>query len=90
MNRSSVASFLWEMQIEIEWGRRIKSTAIKKAAKTLTSQNPNFNANFENNKELIKNIELPDKGTRNKIAGYITRLKRAEKSLKTIKTTNAQ
>ena len=57
---------------------RIKSTAIKKAARTLVVE-PEFSNDFNKNKELLKVYVLPDKGTRNKIAGYITRLKKAEK-----------
>ena len=57
---------------------RIKSTAIKKAARTLVEQEPSFTGNFEENKKLLQVYTLPDKGTRNKIAGYITRLKKAE------------
>ena len=55
---------------------RIKSTAIKKAGRTLAVE-PNFSTNFEKNKEALKAYTLPDKSTRNKIAGYISRLKRS-------------
>ena len=61
---------------------RIKSMAIKRAAKTLFSQSPEFSIEFNKNKELIANQTLPDKGTRNKIAGYLVRLKRTELALK--------
>ena len=57
---------------------RIKSTTIKKAARTLISENPNFTDSFEENKILLKPYTLPDKSTRNKIAGYITRFKKLE------------
>ncbi|MAG07522.1 30S ribosomal protein S17e [Candidatus Pacearchaeota archaeon] len=57
---------------------RIKSTAIKRTSKTLVSENPNFTTKFEENKKLLNSYTLPDKGTRNKIAGYIARLKKVE------------
>lgn len=61
---------------------RIKSTAIKRAAKTLILKEDSFTDNFENNKDVLKKYTLPDKGTRNKIAGYIVRLKDAENNMK--------
>lgn len=51
---------------------RIKSTLIKRAAKQLLSENL-FNEDFEHNKKVLGN-SLPDKTTRNKVAGYISRL----------------
>lgn len=57
---------------------RIKSKAIKRAAKTLLEQEKEFTKDFNKNKELLSSYELPDKGTRNKIAGYITKLKKSE------------
>ena len=56
---------------------RIKSTAIKRAARTLLSRE-SFTTDFDQNKEILKPYTLPDKGTRNKIAGYLVRLKIAE------------
>ena len=56
---------------------RIKSLQIKRAAKALMSDNSDFTTDFDKNKEVLKSYTLPDKGTRNKIAGYIARLKRA-------------
>ena len=56
----------------------IKSKLIKRTAKTLLSENSHFTADFENNKKQLEGIELPDKHTRNKIAGYLARLKKAE------------
>ncbi|MEA3329812.1 MAG: 30S ribosomal protein S17e [Nanoarchaeota archaeon] len=58
---------------------RIKSTAIKRTSRTLISENPDLCEDFEKNKEVLKIYNLPDKGTRNKIAGYIARLKKVEK-----------
>ncbi|MBS3099860.1 30S ribosomal protein S17e [Candidatus Pacearchaeota archaeon] len=57
---------------------RIKSAAIKRAARILSGKRPGFSSSFEGNKMALKNTELPDKSTKNKIAGYITRMKRYE------------
>jgi len=62
---------------------RIKSKLVKRTAITLLKEENLFNGKFENNKELIKGL-TPSKKTRNQIAGYITRKKRAE--LKPVKT----
>jgi len=56
---------------------RIKSLQIKRAAKAFMHDNSNFTTDFKENKEVLKDYTLPDKGTRNKVAGYIARLKRA-------------
>ena len=61
---------------------RIKSTAIKRAAKILYSRSAEFTIDFNKNKKLLENQTLPDKGTRNKIAGYLVKLKKAELSLR--------
>ncbi len=56
---------------------RIKSLLIKRASKQLMEQGHNFTEDFENNKKILGNT-MPSKSLRNKIAGYIARLKRAE------------
>ncbi|MBI2628808.1 30S ribosomal protein S17e [Candidatus Pacearchaeota archaeon] len=56
---------------------RIKSSLIKRTAKTLVKENSSLSPNFDENKITLQKYTLPDKGTRNKIAGYIVRLKRA-------------
>ncbi len=56
---------------------RIKSSLIKRTAKTLVKENSSLNSDFGDNKKMLEDYKLPDKGTRNKIAGYIVRLKRA-------------
>lgn len=58
---------------------RIKSSLIKRTARLLVKRNEEFSSNFNENKDLLKEHSLPDKGTRNKIAGYIVRIKRAGK-----------
>ena len=60
---------------------RIKSTAIKRASKALLNRE-SFTTNFGENKKLLENYNLPDKGTRNKIAGYLVRLTIAKNTLK--------
>ncbi|MEM4703067.1 MAG: 30S ribosomal protein S17e [Candidatus Pacearchaeota archaeon] len=55
---------------------RVKSTAIKKTAKKLFEEhNELFTEKFEENKLRVQELVECDKKTRNKIAGYITRLK---------------
>ncbi len=58
---------------------RIKSMAIKRNARELIILEPSLTEDFDKNKEILQQYDLPDKGTRNKIAGYIARLKKAEK-----------
>ena len=57
---------------------RIKSLMVKRAAqKMLESQNP-FTDSFEHNKKILADT-MPSKSIRNKIAGYIARLKKVKK-----------
>ena len=58
---------------------RIKSKAIKRTSRILIKDNPDLTTSFEKNKEVLKIYTLPDKSTRNKIAGYLARLKKVEK-----------
>ena len=57
---------------------RIKSTMVKRAANQLLKEENIFDETFEHNKNLLKG-SMPSKSIRNKIAGYLARLKRAEK-----------
>ena len=61
---------------------RISSMAIKRTARTLVKENTDLVSNFEKNKEVLNIYVLPDKQTRNKIAGYITRMKKSESKKK--------
>jgi len=56
---------------------RIKSTAIKRTSRTLIEREKDLTTDFSKNKKILESYTLPDKGTRNKIAGYIARLKKA-------------
>ena len=56
---------------------RIKSTMVKRAAEQLMHQNAGFASSFETNKKSLRGL-MPSKSTRNKIAGYIARLVKAE------------
>jgi len=56
---------------------RIKSLLIKRASKQLIEGDMPFTPSFETNKKLLNNT-MPSKRIRNKIAGYITRLKKME------------
>lgn len=54
---------------------RIKSTMIKKAARQLSlSDSDKFTTDFNHNKKILQGSKLPSKSTRNKIAGYISRV----------------
>jgi ribosomal protein S17E len=57
---------------------RIKSLMVKRAAKQLLDGENEFDGTFEKNKKLLGRT-MPSKSIRNKIAGYIARLKKAEK-----------
>lgn len=56
---------------------RIKSALIKRTARQLIKE-PMFGDTFEHNKKILKD-SMPSKKTRNRIAGYMGHLKRAEK-----------
>lgn len=56
---------------------RIKSTMVKRAAQQLLDGENDFNDSFEHNKKLLNNT-MPSKPIRNRIAGYIGRLKRVK------------
>jgi len=60
---------------------RIKSKMIKRAAKQLIEKDKRFIDKFENNKKVLAE-SMPSKPIRNKIAGYIARLKRMEQTKK--------
>lgn len=67
---------------------RIKSLMVKRAAKQLlkkTSETDTYNESFEHNKKILGSGNLPSKSIRNKIAGYLARLKRMEKNPRPIK-----
>jgi len=64
---------------------RISSKQIKRTTRTLLKEQEGFSSKFEENKKTLKSYNLPDKHTRNKIAGYATRLKKAEKLKKSKK-----
>ena len=59
---------------------RIKSALIKRTSEKLVEQeDEKFNGTFDKNKKIL-GATMPSKRMRNKIAGYITRLKRNQKS----------
>jgi ribosomal protein S17E len=60
---------------------RIKTKAIKGTARSLMDKADEiFEEDFDANKKVLGG-EMPSKKTRNKIAGYITRLKKQNKSI---------
>ncbi|NCN98743.1 30S ribosomal protein S17e [Candidatus Pacearchaeota archaeon CG10_big_fil_rev_8_21_14_0_10_35_219] len=56
---------------------RIKSALIKRTSHQLLKEDNDFTDSFDYNKKLLKDT-MPSKKTRNKIAGYLARLKKAE------------
>jgi len=56
---------------------RIKSGLIKRTAKSLVRDDSRFTTKFDDNKKILEEYVMPDKGTRNKVSGYIVRIKRA-------------
>ncbi len=57
---------------------RIKSKQVRRIAKNLVSEEEiEFTADFEKNKEFLKNL-LPSKKIRNQVAGQIVRLKKKD------------
>lgn len=60
---------------------KIRSTLIKRTSKQLVALSPeNFSESFEFNKKSLGNT-MPSKKMRNKIAGYIVRLKKNSKNI---------
>jgi len=60
---------------------RIKPTLVKRTSRQLIeSSTESFGKTFEENKKALGSI-LPSKKMRNKIAGYIARLKRNTKTI---------
>ncbi len=63
---------------------RIKSTLVKRTAHELVKRMDNFDDKFDNNKKILGST-MPSKKVRNKIAGYIVRIKeRSKKSPTTV------
>jgi len=58
---------------------RIKSLLVKRTALKLMEGCDSFSADFEENKKIIGNT-MPSKQLRNKVAGYISRLKKQQMS----------
>jgi len=56
---------------------RIKTALVKRTTFDLLKQDIDFNDSFEHNKKILNNT-MPSKKIRNKIAGYLARLKKAE------------
>lgn len=55
---------------------RIKSLLVKRTAKKLIKEQDFYTTKFEDNKKILSSY-MPSKKVRNKIAGYMARLKRA-------------
>ncbi len=60
---------------------RIKQLMVKRASKELITKEPSFGEEFSGNKKILGHT-MPSKKVRNQIAGYIARLKKAERKNK--------
>ncbi|MBU0957906.1 MAG: 30S ribosomal protein S17e [Nanoarchaeota archaeon] len=60
---------------------RIKPTLVKRTSKNLLKLENKFDGTFDHNKKLLGN-SMPSKKIRNKIAGYLARLKLVEEKEK--------
>jgi ribosomal protein S17E len=56
---------------------RIKTAMVKRTAHQLMVGNDDFSQDFEVNKKLLKGL-MPSKPIQNKVAGYISRLKKQQ------------
>lgn len=57
---------------------RIKSALVKRTSKKMLKEENVFTDKFEDNKKVLGNKIMPSKRIRNMIAGYVSRLKRAQ------------
>ena len=57
---------------------RVKSILVKRTARSLLKESDSFSNSFEKDKKILVDT-MPSKKVRNKIAGYIARLKKREK-----------
>lgn len=60
---------------------KIKSKAIKSAAKIFIDRGVEFEEDFEKNKKILKDT-MPSKKVRNQMAGFLVRLKKQERQNK--------
>ena len=57
---------------------KIKSKLIRKAGENLSKKGVPFNDDFDHNKKILGNT-MPSKKLRNRMAGFLVRLKKQEK-----------
>jgi len=57
---------------------KIKSKLIKKNAKIFVDEGIKFTENFEKNKKILGSNTMPSKKLRNRMAGFLSRLKRQQ------------
>ncbi len=60
---------------------RIKPAMVKRTSKELLQKDVSFSEHFNDNKKILGST-MPSKKVRNKIAGYLARLKRMERTAK--------
>jgi ribosomal protein S17E len=57
---------------------RIKSALVKRTAKKLMAEENSFTSKFEDNKKVLGNNTMPSKWIRNRLAGYLGKLKKMQ------------
>lgn len=57
----------------------IRSSLIKRTSKKLLEKDNPFSEDFTSNKKLLGNQTMPGKKIRNKVAGYMVRLRKIER-----------
>lgn len=57
---------------------KIKSKMVRRSSASMIKEGINFSESFEKNKEILGNNTMPSKKIRNRIAGFLTRLKKQE------------
>ena len=59
---------------------KIKSKLIRKAGENLVKKGIPFDDDFGHNKKILGNNTMPSKKIRNRLAGFLVRLKKQEKA----------
>ena len=63
---------------------KIKSKMVRRTAKILGEKGIEFSEDFERNKTILGSNTMPSKKIRNRMAGYLSRVKRQERENKLI------
>lgn len=61
---------------------KVKSKLVKRSAHELIKRGVKFSKDFEENKKILGNNTMPSQKIRNRMAGYMARLKKQEEMQK--------